>query len=210
MLTMHKISPLAGISLVRQPVIRKEDVANFCLSDAVMDNAHFRAGEVIKQAQLTAEQLRQQAYEEVSTALWAQARVILDDWEKEREEMRRCTVDVAKALLAQALELAFAKKPGKARLEALLNQLKKHTETSIAARLFVNPRQYAQAADYLAQHTDLRWSLVSDSQQAKDEVCLKSTHGSFTLSWQTFSESFITAINASVPSNDQQIDKTMK
>lgn len=194
MLTVHKINLLAGTSLVQQPVLRREEVANFFVAQQACDIANLRARETIKHAQLAAERIRHQAYEEVSKTLWKQAHVLLDDWQKEREEMRKQTVECAKQLLTQALRLAFAREPAKARIQALLKQLQKHPEANRAAMLIVNPRQYDQAEQCLKAQGDLHWTLVSDPQQAKDELCLKSAHGKYTIGWQTLTERFLSAI----------------
>ncbi|PDO83510.1 HrpE/YscL family type III secretion apparatus protein [Kosakonia sacchari] len=197
MLTVHKINLLAGASVVQQPVLRREEIANFFVAQQACDIANLHARETIKHAQLAAERIRHQAYEEVSKTLWKQAQVLLNDWQKEREEMRKQTVGCAKQLLTQALRLAFDKEPAKARIQTLLKQLQKHPEVNRAAMLMVNPRQYEQAEQFLNAQGDTPWTLVSDPRQAKDELCLKSPHGKYTIGWQTFTDSFLSAITES-------------
>ena len=197
MLTVHKINLLAGNSLVQQPVLRREEIANFFVAQQACDIANLRASETIKHAQLAAERIRHQAYEEVSKTLWKQAQVLLDDWQKEREEMRKQAVECAKQLLTQALRLALAKEPAKARINLLFKQLQKHPDANHAAMLIVNPRQYEQVEQFLGAQGDTPWTLVSDPQQAKDELCLKSPHGKYTIGWQTLTDTFLSAITES-------------
>lgn len=194
MLTRRKLRTLTGSDLGHLTVLPREQASAFCQAGDIIDAAKAQARQITEEAQAEAGTIRLRIRHETAQQLWQEANGLLDEWQAERDEMQDAIVDCARQLVTQALALAFAEKPDEARTEILLRQLGNSLSARQSATLLVHPAQKREVESYLLAQQNTHWQLVEDVSLSKDELCLKSRSGQYTLSWQQLTDAVLSAV----------------
>ncbi|MCX8961511.1 hypothetical protein EHW64_10205 [Erwinia psidii] len=194
MLNCRKINICPGIKRQKECIIRRENVEKFYLSEEIINAAIQQKNKILDEAHAEAEAIRLDVRHRVSRQFWQDAQVLLDDWQREREKMKEDILQCTKQLLAQALQLAFAKQPTEKRTEALIQHLRRNYDEKSPASLLVNPQLRIQVENVLKMHSNNHWEIIDDSRLQKDQLCLKSTTGDFFISWETVKEQLLSAV----------------
>ncbi|MBT2298554.1 type III secretion system stator protein SctL [Pseudomonas fluorescens] len=184
MLTRRSLTLSRHQTPLDSAVVRREALEQRVQADQLLEQAEQRAQSIIRDAQDTAQTLRQHAAEEARAEVWRQAEGVLGAWQQQREAMWEAIIEHADGVLQRALQQLLGEVPDSARIQGVLRQLAACQRHDEAAVVHCHPDWLDRVSARLASTQDCQWSVRADPLLASDTLCLRSDQGSFVLGWQ--------------------------
>lgn len=178
MLTIRTVSLLNGQADLA-PVLSHQQIQQQNGAQDLLQQARFQAEQIIRQAEEEAAQIRQQTAAAASEKFWQQAELFFAQWQQQQHMMIESLDQVVNAALQQLL----TELPESARTQALLYQLLKASNPTVAGRLRCHPQLETDVSQWLQQHPAINWKIIADDSLLADTIQLSTDQGDLLLNW---------------------------
>lgn len=179
MLVRRRLS-LGTEALLREPILRREDLADAQRARDLLLGAHAEAEALIAEAQGQC----QRSLDQATGQFWEQANAFLQTVEDQRQALQRAAVESAEALLTLTLTRLFDDASVIERGQALIKHLATSQSEACTATLSCPPALFADVQTWLAagRFAEL-WQLREDASMPPQTLRLSSDVGEFDLDW---------------------------
>ncbi|MGF6109299.1 type III secretion system stator protein SctL [Pseudomonas frederiksbergensis] len=179
MLVRRRLS-LGTEALLREPILRREDLADAQRASDLLLAAHAQAEALIAEAQGQC----QRSLDQATGQFWAQANAFLQTLEDQRQALQRSAVESAEAMLTLALTRLFDDTSVIERGQALITHLAASQSDACTATLSCPPALFADVQAWLAGgRFAALWTLREESSMPPQTLRLSSDAGEFDLDW---------------------------
>jgi type III secretion protein L len=171
---------LGAEALLREPILRREDLADAQRASDVLRAAQTEAEALIAEAQTQC----QRALDQAAGEFWEQANHFLQTLEDQRQALQRLAVESAEAMLTLALTPLFDGTDVAERGRGLINHLAASQSDPCTATLRCPPELFADVQAWVADSRFAAlWQVREDSSMPAQTLRLSSDAGEFDLDW---------------------------
>ncbi|RON40058.1 type III secretion system stator protein SctL [Pseudomonas brassicacearum] len=171
---------LGAEALLREPILRREDLADAQRASDLLLVAQAQAEALIADAQGQC----QRSLDQATGEFWAQANHFLQSLEDQRQTLQRSAVESAEAMLTLALTQLFDDTSVAERGRALINHLAASQSYACTATLSCPPELFADVQAWIAgSRFAALWQLREDTSMPPQALRLSSDAGEFDLDW---------------------------
>ncbi|MEY3202221.1 MAG: HrpE/YscL/FliH and V-type ATPase subunit [Pseudomonadota bacterium] len=146
-LGIKKVSAPAAMS--SRLVIRREDMAALSEAASIIAAADVLAHDITRAAEEEALKIRSDARDETSREVWAEAKALLDDLKKLREEVTEQSIEAAQSILQKAWEIVSGDCSQTEKLRCALHQAGRYFVSTTAMKIRVHPNAMDDAKTWL-------------------------------------------------------------
>ncbi|BDB17534.1 hypothetical protein cym2001_08990 [Pseudomonas sp. CYM-20-01] len=171
---------------LRGNLIPREELANWEQAEELLNRAHTKAAELIRQAEKKCEAL----LETSSLEIWQRADTQFKRWERDRQAMLDNLEQYATSITNQAIRCVLDETVAPKRLAAMLKQLMANQVPEIEAALLCHPNDFEEIKQCLATHKPMFWKLHADGSTPSQTLVLKTDEGDFRISWRSMLDTF--------------------
>ncbi|MBX9404944.1 type III secretion system stator protein SctL [Pseudomonas baetica] len=182
MLTRRSLTLSDSRALPDGPVLRRETLEQSLMAGQLLEAARSEAEQILAEARSQAEQLAQEARAQAGAQIWRQADALFSEWQAQREQMWEQITGNAQTLVTRTLECLLGELEPQERIAALLRQIAAAHPREDVGTLHCHPQDLAEV-DRQVQSAQAVWSVRADAQLPRDSLCLRTTLGDFSLSW---------------------------
>ncbi|WP_024677165.1 type III secretion system stator protein SctL [Pseudomonas syringae] len=171
---------LTAAALLREPILRREDIADSLLARDILADARQQATQILALEQEKAEHLQQQALAQ----FWENANAFLGELQVQREALQQQAMTAVEELLSESLRHLLDDTTLAERARALARNLAASQLNEAVATLSVHPEIAEPVAEWLADSRfSEHWQLKRDATIASDSLRLSDANGAFDIAW---------------------------
>ncbi|KPX46154.1 Type III secretion protein HrpE [Pseudomonas syringae pv. helianthi] len=173
---------LTTASLLPEPILRREDIADSLLAHDILADARQQAEQLLVRTQEEADRLNQQALAQ----FWENANAFLGELQQQRETLQQESMVAVEALLSESLRHLLDDTTLAERARALARNLAASQLNQAIATLSVHPDMAEPVAEWLAESRFAEhWQLKRDASVASGSLRLSDANGAFDIDWMT-------------------------